>query len=192
VLSNLRWCPTGPFAFLPIHAAGIYNVEMTESVSDYVISSYVPTISTLLTAATPPTNSFKIAVVIQPQTLPCTAQELEKIEAHVPDEFLVRLGIPGAPASVAEVFSRLSSASIAHFACHGHQDMNNPLNSALILEDGQLEISRIMQQSMPNASLAFLCACETAMGDESIPDEVIHLGATMLFAGFRGVVATMW
>jgi CHAT domain-containing protein len=55
-----------------------------------------------------------------------------------------------------------------------------------------LKVSQIMQQTMPNASLAFLCACETAMGDKQLPDEAIHLGATMLFAGFRGVVATMW
>ncbi|KIM78748.1 hypothetical protein PILCRDRAFT_10966 [Piloderma croceum F 1598] len=45
---------------------------------------------------------------------------------------------------------------------------------------------------MPNASLAFLSACETAMGNENLPDEAIHLGATLLYAGFQGVVATLW
>ncbi|KAF8998730.1 hypothetical protein BDQ17DRAFT_1361830 [Cyathus striatus] len=52
------------------------------------------------------------------------------------------------------------------------------------LKDGNLKISRIMEERMPNAALAFLCACETAMA--------MHLGATLLFSGFRGVVATMW
>jgi CHAT domain-containing protein len=131
-------------------------------------------------------------VVIQPQTLPYTIKELQKIEAHVPNECLVKLGIPGTPASVEGVVSHLPSVSIAHFACHGQQNMQNPLESALILEDGRLEVSQIMRQSMPNASLAFLCACETAMGDEDLPDEVIHLAATLLFAGFRGAIATMW
>ncbi|KIM71698.1 hypothetical protein PILCRDRAFT_82523 [Piloderma croceum F 1598] len=189
---NLRWCPTGPFAFLPIHAAGIYHQGTTESVSDYVVSSYVPTIGALLTAEPYPTNPFEMMVVIQSQTLPGTELELQKIEARVPNKCLVTLGIPGIPASVERVVSHLSSASIAHFACHGQQNVGNPLDSALILEDGHLKVSRIMQQSMPNASLAFLCACETAMGDEKLPDEVIHLGATLLFAGFQGVVATMW
>ena len=41
-------------------------------------------------------------------------------------------------------------ASIVHFACHGHHNSQNL--SALILEDGELKVSRIMQQSMPNAS----------------------------------------
>jgi CHAT domain-containing protein len=40
--------------------------------------------------------------------------------------------------------------------------------------------------------LAFLSACETAKGDEKSPDEAMHLAATMIFAGFRGVIATMW
>ena len=86
----------------------------------------------------------------------------------------------------------LPTASIAHFACHGHQNTQNPLESGLLLQDGQLKVSQIMQQSIPNASLAFLSACETAMGDENLPDEMIHLGATLLFSGFRGVIATMW
>ena len=131
-------------------------------------------------------------VVIQPETLPCTVQELQKIETHVPSKSLVKLGTPAAPATVEKVVSHLSHASVAHFACHGQQNAGNPLDSALILEDGLLKVSRIMKQSLPNASLAFLCTCETATGDENLPDEIIHLGATLLFAGYRGVVATMW
>jgi len=117
---------------------------------------------------------------------------MKNIEARVPNQFLTKLGIPSVPATIDKVVSELSPMSIAHFACHGHQDTQNPLNSSLILENGGLKVSRIMQQSMPNASLAFLCACETAMGDPKLPDEAMHLGATLLFAGFRGVVATMW
>jgi CHAT domain-containing protein len=190
---KLQWCPTGPFSFLPIHAAGLYLTERTECISDYVVSSYTPTISSLLNDVPLSTNSFKTMVVIQPDTpgqksLLCTIEELQKIEAHVPNNNLIRLVRP----SVKEAMLHLQVASIAHFACHGQQNAHNPLECALLLQDGQLEVSQIMQQPMPNASLAFLSACETAMGDENLPDEVIHLGATLLFAGFRGVVATMW
>ena len=134
-----------------------------------------------------------MVVVIQSQTpgqksLPCTLDELHKIEAHVPHKELVKL-VPG---FVKDVLLNIPVTSIAHFACHGQQNEQNPLESALILEDGKLKVSEIMQHSMPNASLAFLSACETAMGDENLPDEAIHLGATLLFAGFHRVVATMW
>jgi CHAT domain-containing protein len=61
-----------------------------------------------------------------------------------------------------------------------------------MLHDGPLKVSQIMQQPTPNARLAFLGACQTATGDKTLPDEAIHLASTLLFAGFRGVVATMW
>ncbi|KIM81205.1 hypothetical protein PILCRDRAFT_821657 [Piloderma croceum F 1598] len=190
---KLRWCPTGPFAFLPVHAAGIYLAGRTESISDYVVSSYTPTISSLLGNLPASTNSFKMMVIIESQTpgqkpLPSTLDELRKIEAHVPEENLVKL-VSG---TVNDIVSNLPATSIVHFACHGQQNPHNPLESALLLRDGPLTLSQIMQQRVPNASLAFLSACETAMGDKDLPDEAIHLGATLLFAGFSGVVATMW
>ena len=199
--SRLWWYPTGLFAFLPVHAAGIYNMgsEGAECVSDYVISSYTPTLKALLTLPPPPPlkNCFKMMVVIQPERtdyspLPGTIDELRKIEAQVPSEYLLKLGTLAAPASIEGVYSHLPTAHIAHFACHGEQNFENPLESALILADGELKVSRIMAQSMPKASLVFLSACQTAMGDKNLPDEAMHLAATLMFAGFRGVVATMW
>jgi CHAT domain-containing protein len=93
-----------------------------------------------------------------------------------------------------EVVSLLPSTHIVHFACHGKQDSGNPLlDSSLVLDGGQqLKVSEILKQSIPNASLAFLSACETALGDQNLPDESMHIAATLLFAGFRGVVGTMW
>jgi CHAT domain-containing protein len=131
-------------------------------------------------------------VAIQPAVLRYTLDELRKIEEHVSPEYLVRLGVPEAAASVENVIRHLSGASIAHFACHGIQGRTNPLDSALILDDGPLPIPRIMKMYVPRASLVFLSACETAQGDANIPDEAMHLAGTMLFAGFRGAVATMW
>lgn len=43
-----------------------------------------------------------------------------------------------------------------------------------------------------NAELAFLSACQTAVGDKRNPEESIHLAAGMLAVGFQGVIATMW
>ena len=89
--------------------------------------------------------------------------------------------------------SHLPAASVTHFACHGQQDTRNPLESALILEDSRLKVSRIMQQSMPSVSLAFLCACETAMGDETLPDEAISSWCYPVVCWLsRSCVATMW
>ena len=54
---RVHWCPTGPFAFLPIHAAGSYIEAPFQCASDYVVSSYTPTVTALLNAQRdPPTR----------------------------------------------------------------------------------------------------------------------------------------
>jgi len=131
-------------------------------------------------------------VVIQSQDLSSTRKELQNIEQHAPDDSLIKLGIPGMSASVETVAAHLSNMSIVHFACHGIQNRLQPLNSGLKLQDGILYVSRIMKEHMPNGSLAFLSACETAMGDENLPDEAMSLAGSLFFCGFRYVVATMW
>ena len=128
-------------------------------------------------------------VVTQPQSLPYTKNELERIQVHILNKGLL---IELESGTVKEVIAHLPAISIAHFACHGQQHVQNPLESGLILQDGRLTVSQIMEQSTSKAALAFLGACQTAMGDEHIPDEVIHLASTLLFAGFQGVIATMW
>ncbi|KDR78250.1 hypothetical protein GALMADRAFT_138368 [Galerina marginata CBS 339.88] len=192
--SRLQWCPTGLFSFLPIHAAGSYGDELAiECASDYMVSSYTPTVGSLLSPdPTPIFEPFKMMVVIQSHGLPSTKTELAKIEQYVPKDSLIALGIPGRTASVEAVASRLSDVSMVHFACHGTQDQSKPLDSGLKLEDGMLLVSRIMKEPLPNGSLAFLSACETAMGAEKLPDEAMSLAASLLFAGFRHVIATMW
>jgi len=47
-MSRIWWCPTGPLAFLPIHAAGIYeqgNGLPGNFLSELAVSSYIPTVS---------------------------------------------------------------------------------------------------------------------------------------------------
>ncbi|KDR74447.1 hypothetical protein GALMADRAFT_269334 [Galerina marginata CBS 339.88] len=198
--SRIYWCPTGPLTTLPIHAAGIYEdpETATESICDYVVSSYIPTIGSLLDHQERPLESdaHTILAIIEPKSLPGALQELEKIEkrfASEPPGTLIKLGDkPSNPATVSEVLRHLPSASAVHFACHGKQYVGNPLESALLLDDGRLSLSMLMQVDVKNARLAFLCACQTATGEKEVPDESMHLVAALLFAGFQGVVGTMW
>ncbi|KAF7351946.1 hypothetical protein MVEN_01156600 [Mycena venus] len=142
-----------------------------------------------------------MTALIQPVTpnassLPETKEELRMIEKNVPKEWLTSLGGPDAPAATVEIaLPHLRESSIVHFACHGTQDLENPVDTGLLLADGRLKLSKLMWNSShqgQNMRMAFLSACETAKGDPTVPDEAMHLASTMLFLGFRGVVATMW
>ncbi|KAJ7433804.1 CHAT domain-containing protein [Mycena latifolia] len=207
---RLWWCPTGSLSFLPLHAAGIYNSDNAHAscVSDYVISSYTPTLTALLDPPLEKPSAFKMTAVIQPTAptfsnnfgaLPGSRKELNEIKKLVPDAWLVSLG-DSSRATVKAALGHLRQSSLVHFACHGAQDLEHPLNSRLVLSDGHIKVSDLMRRAYNDTpehitkglSLAFLSACETAKGDAQTPDEAIHLAATLLFSGFRSVVATMW
>ncbi|KAG2008742.1 hypothetical protein CC2G_014136 [Coprinopsis cinerea AmutBmut pab1-1] len=202
---RLWWCATGPFAFLPIHAAGVYSNDGTsiDCVSDYVVSSYCSSPNDLILPPPPnPNPDFKMLVAIEPEwsqpgisSLPMTKLELKKIESCIPDRrhLVARIGTSDAPTNPTEILEEIKTSSIVHFGCHGSQDASNPLDSSLILSGGRLTVSSLIRNCQTSeAALAYLSACEMAMGDEQRPDESLSLAATMQFAGFRGVVATMW
>jgi CHAT domain-containing protein len=87
----------------------------------------------------------------------------------------------------------MRDSSWVHFACHGVQDVLRPTQSALLLAGGsKLTLSNIIQLALPHAELAYLSACQTAMGDKPLQEESVHLAAGMLSAGYCGVIATMW
>ena len=105
----------------------------------------------------------------------------------MPSDLLV-----GKDATVDAVLEEMQSCSVVHFACHGKQDMIDPLSSCLCLHDGSLSLSQLVYMKLPNAQLAFLSACQTATGEKELPDEAVHLAAGMLAAGFKSVIGTMW
>src|SRR3984957_12976421 len=84
---RIWWCPTGPLTFLPIHAAGLYNTgDPGFKTSDFVTSSYTPTLTTLVELPLRARRSFQgLLGVSQPSTpglsqLPNAEKELIQIQ----------------------------------------------------------------------------------------------------------------
>ena len=132
-------------------------------------------------------------VIAQPATptltaLPGTQDECNRIHDLMPSAtFAVH-----EQATVSRTLPLIGQYNWLHLACHGFQDPDNPTQSAFALYDERLTLSTLMDTVAENAELAFLSACETAVGDERNPEESIHLAAGMLAVGFKGVIATMW
>ncbi|CAE6403994.1 unnamed protein product [Rhizoctonia solani] len=195
-LPHITWCTTGALSFLPLHASGYYDRPQAK-LSDYVISSYTPTLSTLLSAiASFPQASSGILAVCQESTpgsspLPGTKTELANIKKHI-QEPLVYSQLDGHHATSQAVLSSMETHGWVHFACHAYQNTQDPTKSGFLLHEGTLHLEQIARLSFQNKGLAFLSACQTATGDKELPDEAIHLAAGMLMAGYSSVIATMW
>ncbi|KDR71440.1 hypothetical protein GALMADRAFT_74871 [Galerina marginata CBS 339.88] len=185
---------------LNIVATGLYSEGHTDCIFDYVISSYIPTVSCLMErtkVAHTTGQTDKVLVIGQPNApglppLPGTKKELKAIQEKFDSANIPFLSLEGHPATIARTMEELERHGCIHFACHGVQDASHPLKSGFHLSDGRLDLWKILQVQNPVADFAFLSACQTSKGEEGLSEEVIHLAAGLLAGGYRGVVATMW
>jgi CHAT domain-containing protein len=198
------WCVTGELSFLPIHAAGRYHTTGAVCASDYLVSSYIPTLHSLIKsrdAWAPIRRSDLTGLVICEESshssstkyLPEAANEARIVRDCFESAHAQVLNNVSTQTMRAELLSLLENtpAHVLHLACHAVQDAE-PLNSGIVLQDGQLTIEDIMRLSLPQATLAYLSACQTAKGDQNAPDQAVHIAASMLFCGFRSVIGTLW
>jgi CHAT domain-containing protein len=199
---RLWWCVTGELTFLSIHAAGIAEHGPVESISDYCVSSYIPTLSALKKSRAgwnlvscnvlagvlaacrnspdwPPLASVELEIAITKTCFESASAQVSHISSPNTTVQVLRGALEG------------PSAHILHLACHGVQE-KNPLDSAFLLSDGRLTIQDLMTLRLTSAIFAFLSACQTARGSEDLPDQAVHLAASMLFCGFRSIIGTMW
>ncbi|CAE6538144.1 unnamed protein product [Rhizoctonia solani] len=195
-LPHITWCTTGILSSLPLHAAGIYRGSKI-CVADYAISSYTPTLTTLLSTSMNSAAS-SILAISQEETagysrLPGAAQELAYIREHAnTNNSMSYTQLTDDGATTSAVLEMMERHDCIHFACHAHQSLEDPTKSGFFLHDGTLDLLSIMRRSFKNKGLAFLSACQTAQGDRRLPDEAIHLASGMLTAGYPSVIAAMW
>jgi CHAT domain-containing protein len=190
------------FTFLPVHAAGIYDGRQQDYCSQYVVSSYAPTLSALQRAQNAAPTLIKsksklacIAAAKPHKALPTLAyvdEELDHIRKAAIEANIAHYQDCSHSNTVSEAMHLIKSTNLVHITCHGVQDVTNPLSSGFCLADGDLTVSQLADLDLKGAFFAFLSACETAKGDRKQPDQTVHLAATMLFVGFKSVIATMW
>jgi hypothetical protein len=98
---------------------------------------------------------------------------------------------PG-PAIRDAVLRELDVHDVWHLACHGINMPTDPLESALLMEDGPLRLRDLLRRPAGRHRLAVLSACETNVPDPALLDEVVSLPSALLQTGVAGVVGSHW
>lgn len=201
---RIWWCPTGPLAFLPLHAAGHHDTAgqaHPRTVIDRVVSSYTPTIRALEHArralsGDPGRRGSALAVTV-PRThgsrdLPGALDELAVLRdrlPHPPEE------LTGQDACHDAVLARLPHHPWVHFACHAFSGLDDPSSGHLLVHDhdtSPLSVGHVSRLHLRDAEFAYLSACSTGRSGLRLADESIHLASAFQLAGYRQVVATLW
>jgi tetratricopeptide (TPR) repeat protein len=184
---RIWWCPVGEFVFLPLHAACL----------DAVVSSYVTTARGLRYARSQPSPEagaasapLVVAVPDAPDTPPLPGADLEASAIARAFPRALRLEHP----TRKTVLAALPDHPVAHFACHGGVDVDEPSRSQLFLydhADAPLTVADISALRLAGG-LAFLSACETALTTGNLANEAVHITGAFQLAGYQHVVGTLW
>ncbi len=196
-LPRLWWVPTGPLAFLPLHACGHHREGAGRTVLDRVVSSYAPTVRALAHARRPASaNPGRFLVVAVPEApaarpLPGAAAEAAALTRMLPGARLLY----GEQAGREAVVTAVRDHNWLHFCGHGATEPAVPSGSRLLVHDHldhPLTVAGISRLGLRDAELAYLSACTTARTGLTLADEAVHLVSALQLAGYRHVVGTLW
>lgn len=90
------------------------------------------------------------------------------------------------------LYEELPAARIAHFGCHAWLDRRDPLRSAFDLGDEGMTVADIAELRLERLELVVAPACESGAAHADAPDEFLGIAHALIYAGARGVVATLW
>jgi CHAT domain-containing protein/tetratricopeptide (TPR) repeat protein len=142
----------------------------------------------------PPLHPQPIMGIVEDATedLPFTRYECETLAKNYQIPPMRRL--QGKDATIDSVKHLLRQVQILHTSHHAASNLNEPLESALQLADGNLKLGQLLSPGwrMPDLSDAFTCNCETHFSVTDVTDEILTLSVGFLCAGARSVVSTLW
>jgi tetratricopeptide (TPR) repeat protein len=208
------WVPTGPLAILPIHAAGhhpqtLHTRSQGPALVERVVSSTLPTISSLTTSRERPLNQeHRVLLVGMPHTppfngrpvpdLPGVSAELAAVAGRLhttPVLTLIEGRADVTPPTKPTVLAELPRHAWVHLACHATTDLRDPTVSTLLLvdhSDDPLTVLDLTRTPAVGGHLLFLSACTTARTGVTNLDEPVHFAAAALLSGYRHTIATLW
>jgi CHAT domain-containing protein len=196
-LTQATLIPTGYLGLLPLHAAWTEDPSTSTGrryALDDISITYAPNARSLTAARaiSDRVQAHSILAIVNPRRdLPNSEREVQAAISTFPQSTMLCYD----QATVDQVRSQLPNATIAHFSCHGTANLQDPLNSGLLMSDGLLTLKDIFALNLAEIGglrLAVLSACETGVQGIENADEAISLPTGLLKAGVAAVIASLW
>lgn len=206
------WIGTGVASSFPFHAAGIHSSRPSDCTMAQVISSYVPTIKTLLFSRSQSSEESHLEgrdrVLFV--GMPTTPGDSRPLPGVLKEEVVVRKACAEKYPFEArmhptadQVVEGIAESKVLHLACHGWSDPKNPSESHLLLQKqddtgaivDKLTVARLSNvRETDNAFLVFLSACSTAevKATSKLADEALHLASIFQISGFPHAIGSLW
>jgi CHAT domain-containing protein len=175
---------------LPLHAARrVADNEITYAVSQFTIR-YAPSLRAVLEGQSTARRAVESLLVVADETLSHASEEAQAVIAEFDTSAPLRLR---SQLTRADLLAALPTAAVAHFACHASSSPLDALASHIdACSDAPVTVADLLGLDLANTRLVVLSACESAMSDQTLPDEVLSLASTLAQSGVEGVVGSLW
>jgi len=148
--------------------------------------SVSPSAAAWLRAKTAPQPGNRAVVLVGGPDLPAAGAEIKQLAELYPRAGVLANGT----ATAANVLAALDGCSLAHVAAHGTFRADNPLFSALQLDDGPLTVYDIEGIDRAPHRLVLSC-CESGRAAPAGADELLGLASSLMPMGTAGIVAAV-
>ncbi|MEV6039339.1 CHAT domain-containing protein [Nonomuraea sp. NPDC052116] len=188
--------PTWVLALLPFHAAWAPDPEAPTGrrfAIDRRPLTFAPNAGIAARSAPDGAKTERLLAVEDPQPVSAPPLSFVKYEIDAAVRaFPEARRLSGREATREAVLAGIDGHGLLHFACHGYADWGQVLNSYLLLSGDRPLTLRDLLVRQARGRLVVLSACETALPQAALADEVIGLATGFLQAGAAGVVGSMW
>ncbi|MEJ7840471.1 MAG: CHAT domain-containing tetratricopeptide repeat protein [Rubrobacter sp.] len=184
-ISRLAIVPHGPLHRVPFHAlfdGKHYLIDRFE-----ISSAPSATVYALCQERSSRVRDGAAVFGVEDPSIPSAAAEARAVAERLPGAE-IRVG---EEATIEALRDGASGSGTLHLACHGLFRSDNPMFSALKLDDGWLMAADVMSLDLPSA-LVTLSACESGRGEVIGGDEVLGLTRAFLGAGAATLVVSLW
>ena len=199
--TRVWWSPVAEFALLPIHAAGRHprsaphlelalERDLRRSVSDRVVSSYLPTILPVGRNHSFHRSPARLLYVSTDEGaaglghLGAERKAVSKVLKRLPVKKL-----RDAQATVRAVQRHIPRSRFLHITAHGELPDHDWILAGFRLHDGTLTLGQLADCSVADGELAVILTCDSAAGSLRSPNEALHVAGAAQQAGYPDVVA---
>jgi CHAT domain-containing protein len=213
-VDRLLILPSGGLYLVPFHAVPL--PERGGRVIDHFEVVYSPSIKVTLKnrARRPSAGGYRALAVLGPEPtfgeeklqlyysdfLETVLRRIEQGQTACPPEKTTRQAtfrfLTGADCTKEKMLANTQGCTELHFYGHGNFDQANPLQSTLVLSDGErLTLADLQKQTgdLSSIRLLTLTACESGIAEtEELPEEYVSLPGGFMQAGVPCVISTLW
>lgn len=186
---NLVIVPHGLLHRLPFHA---FHDGERYLVEQFAIS-YAPSAAIFALCQQRPRRESDAAVILAAADprIPAAEAEALAVAEHLQKRFSAVQVLMRGQATLSALRAVAGDCAILHLACHGLFRRDNPMFSALKLDDAWLMAADVAQLDLRGA-LVTLSACESGRSSVVAGDEILGLTYAFLSAGVASLLVSQW